>query len=84
MVMVYTPGNKFECVELKQVQFKLLIDETGQQYLLMYDFGQQYLYGVQYRKRNQPDFTYIDEVIHIEEEPLRKSRFQKLSRTNLI
>jgi len=84
MVMVYTPGNKFECVELKQVQFKLLIDENGQQYLMMYDLGQQYLYGVQHRKRDQPDFTYIDEVIHIEEEPRRKSSFQNWSRINLI
>jgi hypothetical protein len=68
MIMVYTPGKKYECVELKQIQFKLLVDGAGHEYLLMNDLGQQHLYAVQYVKGEELDFSYIDSVITVEEE----------------
>ncbi|WP_094607298.1 hypothetical protein SPSIL_036020 [Sporomusa silvacetica DSM 10669] len=68
MVMVYTPGKKYECVEIKPVQFKLLIDGAGQEYLLMHDLGRQHLFAVQHREGEQLDFTYIDNVTSVEEE----------------
>ena len=68
MVMVYTPGKKYECVELKQVQFKMLVDVAGHEYLMMNDFGQQHLYAVQYGKGEELDFSYIDSVVSVEEE----------------
>ncbi|WP_094602993.1 hypothetical protein SPSIL_024590 [Sporomusa silvacetica DSM 10669] len=76
MVTVYTPGKKFECAEVNLVQFKLLIDETGQEFLLMYDLNRQYLYTLQRVEGERPDFTYIDEVIQIEEELQRRKIFQ--------
>ncbi|MBP2638067.1 MAG: hypothetical protein H6Q72_3974 [Firmicutes bacterium] len=75
MVMVCTPGKKFEGVEIKHVQFKLLITEIGEEYLLMYDFADQlYLYAVQQGEGGQqPEFTYIDKVTWVEEEPQRRT-----------
>ena len=83
MVTVYTPGKKLECAEVNPIQFKLLITETGQEYLLMYGLSRQYLYSLQHQEDDRPDFTYIDEVIQLEEEPQYTSIFQALSRINL-
>ena len=83
MVTVYTPGKKYECAEVNPIQFKLLIAETGQEYLLMYGLSRQYLYSLQHLEGDRPDFTYIDEVSRLEEEPQYSSIFQALSRLNL-
>lgn len=73
MVTLYTAGKKYECAEVKQIQCKMLITGTGQEYLLMYDFAnQQYLYTVQRGEGERPEFTFIDKVIQIEDELQRK------------
>lgn len=83
MVTVFTPGKKFECAEVSPIQFKLLIAETGQEYLLMFDLSRQYLYSLQRLAGDRPDFTYIDEVVRLETEPHYPSIFQALSRIKL-
>ncbi|MBP2635583.1 MAG: hypothetical protein H6Q72_1490 [Firmicutes bacterium] len=76
MVTVYTPGKKFECAEVNPIQFKLLITETGQEYLLMYDLSRQYLYSLQRLEGERPDFTYVAEVIRLETEVQRASIYK--------
>ena len=46
----------------------MLIDENGQEYLLVYDLGQQYLFAVGRGEGERPAFTLIDEVMQIEED----------------
>jgi hypothetical protein len=84
MVTVYTPGRKFECAEVNPIQFKLLITETGQEYLLMYGLSRQYLYTLQRVEGDRPDFTYNDEVLQFDEEPQRTSILQNLSKISII
>ncbi|MBP2635578.1 MAG: hypothetical protein H6Q72_1485 [Firmicutes bacterium] len=84
MVTVYTPGKKLECAEVNPIQFKLLITETGQEYLLMYCLSRQYLYSLQRLEGDRPDFTFIDEVSRLEEEPQYSSIFQALSRISIL
>ena len=68
MVMVYTLGKKYECAEVSRIHFKMLIDENGQEYLLVYDLGQQYLFAAARGKGERLEFTLLDEVVQIEEE----------------
>jgi hypothetical protein len=72
MVMVYTTGKKYECAEISRIHFKMLIDENGQEYLLVYDLGQKYLFAVERGEGERPDFTLIDQVMQIEEEVHRR------------
>ncbi|MBP2637991.1 MAG: hypothetical protein H6Q72_3898 [Firmicutes bacterium] len=68
MVMVYTPGKKYECAEVSRIHLKMLIDENGQEYLLVYDLGQEYLFAATRGEGERLDFTLIDEVVQVEEE----------------
>ena len=81
MVMVYTPGKKYECAEVSRIHFKMLIDESGQEYLLVYDLGQQYLFAVERGEGERPDFIFIEEVMQIEEE-MQLRRIGSIGLTN--
>lgn len=55
MVRIYASGKESECTEVSRIQFKMLIDETGQEYLLMY-FGSSILDCHRTRERRMAEF----------------------------
>ena len=81
MVMVYTPGKKYECAEVGRIHFKMLIDENGQEYLLVYDLGQEYLFAAARGVGERLEFTLLDKVVQVEEE-MQFKRIEVISYTN--
>ncbi|WP_371361907.1 hypothetical protein SRRS_32020 [Sporomusa rhizae] len=69
MVTLHIADKKIECAEVKPIKLTMLITANGQEYLLLYDWGQKHLYAVNRGKGDQPEFVYIDKVIRVEEEP---------------
>ncbi|WP_371367124.1 hypothetical protein SRRS_12120 [Sporomusa rhizae] len=69
MVTLHIADKEIECAEVRPIKLTMLITENGEEYLLINDWGQQYLYAVTREGGAQPQFTYIDQVVRVEEEP---------------
>ncbi|WP_371363466.1 hypothetical protein SRRS_43590 [Sporomusa rhizae] len=67
MVTLHIADKEIECAEVRPIKLTMLITEGGQEYLLINDWGQQYLYAVAREEGAQPQFTYIDQVVRVEE-----------------
>ena len=69
MVTLHIAEKEIECAEVRPIKLTMLITENGEEYLLINDWGHQYLYAVAREDGAQPQFAYNDQVVRVEEEP---------------
>ncbi|WP_371363279.1 hypothetical protein SRRS_42110 [Sporomusa rhizae] len=75
MVTLHIADKEIECAEVRPIKLTMLITESGQEYLLINDWGRQHLYAVRRGEKERPEFAYIDQVVRVEEEP----RFRRIA-----
>ena len=73
MVTLHIAEKEIECAEVRPIKLIMLITESGQEYLLINDWGRQWLYAVARREGEHLKFAYIDQVVQVEEEPRYRS-----------